>query len=109
MVPDCTGESIGYVLEYSNCRDKGTIRKYNGETSRSAYTRGKEHCMAVDNGEAGHPVVRPGWEEHKGKISRIVMRILTRHQKPLERPTMDTVKIINLSRGPQERYLNRKI
>ena len=42
-IPDCTRESIGYALECGDCRMQGVIRRYIGETSRSAYTRGKEH------------------------------------------------------------------
>ena len=28
------------------------------------FSRGKEHLTAIENGEAGHPMVRHGWEEH---------------------------------------------
>ena len=37
-----------------------------------------------------------------------MMRILTKHQKPLERLTTEAVKILDLSRGPPESDLNGK-
>ena len=107
-IPDCTRESIGYALECVECREKGLIRRYIGESSRSAYNRGKEHTIAIESGEAGHPMVRHGWEEHEGRKPRVIMRILTTHQKPLERLTTEAVKIMDLSRGPPERDLNGK-
>ena len=53
-------------------------------------------------------MVRHGWEEHGGKKPKVMMRILTRHQKPLERLTTEAVKILELSRGPPENDLNGK-
>ena len=43
-----------------------------------------------------------------GKKPKVMMRILTRHQKPLERLTTEAVKILELSRGPPENDLNGK-
>ena len=39
-LPCCTGEGVNYLLECVKCRREGKVRRYYGETSRSAYQRG---------------------------------------------------------------------
>ena len=41
--PKCTNEGVGYLLECWTCRLKGKAARYVGESSRSAFQRGKEH------------------------------------------------------------------
>ena len=104
-IPDCTTESIGYTIECAECRTRGVIRRYIGETSRSGYTRGKEHWTAIENGEADHPMVKLTWEEHDGRKPEIVMRILTKHSNPLERMTTEAVEIQHLGKRPEAENL----
>ena len=96
------------MLECAWCREAGVKRWYIGETSRSLYTRGAEHLEAVDAGEVGHPLVRHGWEDHKGVKPPFLMRVVSRHKNALDRLTREAVMIVDLSRGPEEEDLNAK-
>ena len=61
-LPGCTMEGINYVLECGTCRDKGIKRQYWGESSRSAYQRGREHGRDISQGKLAHPMVLHFWE-----------------------------------------------
>ena len=76
-LPGCTSEGITYALECLSCRKKGTKRIYIGESSRSAYQRGKEHLKDVREGVLDHPMVQHFWEEHGGKQQEVMMRVLS--------------------------------
>ena len=107
-LPGCMEESCCYTLECLWCSQAGITRKYQGETSRAPYIRGKEHLEAVQSGEIGHPIVRHGWEEHQGRQPPFIMRVISRHQPLLDRLTTEAINILELSRGPPDQDLNAK-
>ena len=86
----------------------GKLRLYEGETSRSAHQRAKEHLAALDNGEVGHPFTRHGWEEHAGRKPEIIMAVRSRHISALDRQATEAGNISRLYAGPDEANLNSK-
>ena len=89
----CTVESICYTLECTTCRQQGSRRQYQGESSHSAYQRGIEHGKGISSGVLTHPLVLHFWEEHSGVEQPVRMRITSKHQSPLERQVRESVNI----------------
>ena len=65
--PKCTTEGVGYVLECWPCRFKGKTFKYIGESSRSAYQRGKEHWADIEASKKTHPLTLHNDDFHEGE------------------------------------------
>ena len=88
------------------CKEKGNERFYFGETSRSAYERGREHLsdlkeMSVDSHMAKHAVV-----EHQGDTAiRFGMKVLKVHMTAFRRQIHEAVKI---QRSQKNSILNSK-
>ena len=83
-LPCCTVEGVNYLWECVKCRREGKVRRYYGETSRSAYQRGVEHLKEIDEGVSTHPMVIHYWEEHQGRKQETMMRIVSTHLTPLD-------------------------
>ena len=107
-LPGCTKESIGYILECGECRREGKKRWYCGETSRSAGIRGAEHTKEIDDGDMGHPIVKHAWEEHGGVKPQVIMRIISKHESPMDRQITEAVRISKLFRGDGKENMNAK-
>ena len=63
------------------------------ESSRLSYQRGKEHPRDIREGVLDHSMVQHVWEEHKGEEQEIIMRVLGRHLKALDRQIEEPVLI----------------
>ena len=59
-----------YEIECKECE-----QKYVGETSRSAYTRGKEHLRDMDSGSTQSVLERHSKEKHHGLVPDFKMNV----------------------------------
>ena len=59
-----TPGGAGYVISCITCRDKGIDCKYHGETSRTLYTRLREHTKALEEGQSENPLRRHAQNSH---------------------------------------------
>ena len=66
----CRSTGVTYELVCQICR-----HKYIGETSRSAYTRGKEHLKALEQREEGSVLWRHCCDVHAGNIAGFTMNV----------------------------------
>ena len=100
--PSCTAEGINYVIICLRCRRNGIRRQYHGESSRSAFQRGKEHYKEMEEGIATHPVVIHFMEEHQGRKQQTLFRIVSGHLTSLDHQTTESVNIIEVGKKPEE-------
>ena len=47
----CNSNNVGYELQCDTCWERGKTMVYEGETSRSARIRGREHLSDLEGGE----------------------------------------------------------
>ena len=86
---NCRTDSITYELQCKECGDK-----YIGETGRNAYTRGKEHLMALDSKSDSSTIVRHCMEKHDNIIKDFTMNITGSFQDDsISRQIAESVKI----------------
>ena len=86
-----------YILKCYTSRKAGLRRIYIGESSCSGFQRGQEHLKEVKEDVATHPVVTHFQEEHEGREQEVMMRIIGKHQTPLEKQVMESVLIEELT------------
>ena len=60
----CTTNNVGYRWVCENCRDKNINRVYEGESSRSARQRGKEHLRGLKNKDSKNMLFKHKVLEH---------------------------------------------
>ena len=96
-VPKCTGEGIGYYLECWTCRLQGKEIKYVGESSRSAFQRGKEHSKEIGEARKTHPMTQHFQEKHQGQQQEVLMRTVRQARTALEWQVWESVMIDRLS------------
>ena len=106
-LPSCTGEGVNYLLECVRCRREGKVRRYYGETSRSAFQRGVEHLKEIEEGVSTHPMVIHYWEEHKWRKQETMMIILSTHLATLDRQTNQSMNILEGEKKPGESLNNK--
>ena len=67
---ECNATGVTYELVCQECKGK-----YIGETSRSAYSRGKEHLHSLNRREEQSVMWRHACEKHGGDIPSFVMNV----------------------------------
>ena len=82
-----------YAIECIPCREAGRRRIYWGESSRSAYQRGREHDKEISDGVLTHPLTIHSNEEHEGTQQPYLMRIVSKHRKAMDRQVTESVRI----------------
>ena len=102
----CRKTGVTYAI---TCKICNTI--YHGETSRSAYSRGKEHSLALDREEKDSVLYRHMSERHKDSDSKsepepaFGMTVTGVHQGALDRQISEAVSINNT---PPSELMNSK-
>ena len=90
----CSKEGVVYKIQCLECRRLGISAEYIGETSRSAYQRGKEHLDDIRLNNPDSPLMKHQKECHpKHKQPAFEMTIVKTHRKALERQIMEAVMI----------------
>ena len=71
--------------------------------------RGEEHDKDIKEGDLSHPIVKHAWEEHEGCRPDILMRIISKHETPMDRQILEAVRIAGMFSGDQDENLNAKV
>ena len=95
----CNTNNTGYRLECETCLNRGKTVVYEGETSRSARTRGLEHLRDLNNKKSGSALHKHKEIEHKGETMSIKMSITNKFKDPLTRQANEAVRINNRNRN----------
>ena len=103
----CNSNNVGYRLECDTCLDRGQIRIYEGESSRSARIRGAEHLADLKNQRPKSVLLKHKLNEHKDEEMRIRMEITKKCKDPLTRQANEAIRIASRSKNPGE-LLNSK-
>ena len=93
---NCNKENVVYKGECLECEDMGKKSVYIGESSRSAYVRGKQHLEAIKehNKHQSNAYAKHIKDRHEGRKTKFRMNIITYHNTPLERQVREGVEIV---------------
>ena len=67
--------------------------EYTGETSRTAYLRGREHWEGLESEKEKNPLWKHCMEKHGGTKVNFNMKVLRSHRTPLSRQVHESVEI----------------
>ena len=87
----------GLVCE--TCEDKGLHRTYEGETARSARTRGAEHKRDYKKGKIGSAMNKHNQNEHNCEEIKYRMEITKSFKDPLTRQSNEAVRISGMKKN----------
>ena len=104
---ECNSNNVGYRLGCDTCAARGLIRIYEGETSRSARTRGAEHLADLKNERPSGVLFKHKENTHKTEEMKIRMEITKKFRDPLTRQANEAVRIEYRSKNQFE-LLNSK-
>ena len=91
----CRSTGVTYELVCQVCH-----HKYIGETSRSAYTRGKEHLRALEQREEGSVMWRHSCDKHGGDVPDFTMNVTGRFRNDaMLRQITESVRIHQVNEG----------
>ena len=88
-----TQNNVGYRLVCETCEDKGFQKVYEGETARSARTRGAEHMRDFNKGKLDSAMYKHKQNEHEGEEIKYRMEITKKFRDPLTRQANEAVRI----------------
>ena len=92
---------IGYEIQCMECDRNGTKSLYHGETSRTLYTRIKEHMhSSSDTPHDNKPLLKHNMIHHPGKQANFKIRKTGTFQDPLSRQIDEGVRINNSAADP---------
>jgi hypothetical protein len=89
----CNSNNVGYKLKCDTCTIKGKTMVYEGETSRSARIRGREHLTDLEKKRKHSVLFKHKEIEHKGEEMKISMEISKKFKDPLTRQANEAVRI----------------
>jgi hypothetical protein len=89
----CNSNNVGYKLECDTCFERGQIRVYEGESSRSARVRGAEHMADYDKKRPNSVLFKHKENEHKSEEMKIRMEVTRKFRDPLTRQANEAVRI----------------
>ena len=101
----CNTNNVGYRLVCETCEDNGLPRVYEGETARSARTRGAEHRRDFNKEKSDSAMYKHRQTEHNGEEIKYRMEITKRFRDPLTRQANEAVRI---SSRDKKEILNSK-
>ena len=101
----CSTNNVGYRLICETCEDKGLLKVYEGETARSARTRGAEHLSQFKNERGDSALHKHRVSDHEGEDMKFRMEITNKFRDPLTRQANEAVRI---SKRKKHELLNSK-
>ena len=101
----CMRQGVVYTLSCTTCRAGGAKATYYGESSRTAYDRGREHAYSMERGDQNHPLVAHYVVDHPGVEVDTEMKVISYQEKPLYRQVLEGVLIRD---SKEEKILNAK-
>ena len=96
---DCWTSGVTYRLNCNLCADQGVTAQYEGESSRSCFSRGSRHLRDLETRKPGTPLgdhsrqYHPGIEMNKDHIN---MQCTGKFSKPTQRLTSEGLEIEKL-------------
>ena len=97
----CRSTGVPYELVCQLCR-----QKYIGETSRSVYTRGKEHLRALEQREQSSVMWRHSCEKHDGSVPGFKMNVTGMFQS--DAMLRQISESIQINKVQQDQLINTK-
>ena len=88
-----------YRINCNLCKQQGIIAQYEGESSRSSYTRGAQHLKDLEGRKAGTPLGDHVNLFHPGTsigMETVTMKCTGRYQQPTQRLTSEGISIEKL-------------
>ena len=101
----CNTHNVGYKWVCLTCQDKWVLRVYEGETGRSARTRGAEHVKDLEKKKQTGVLYKHKLSEHKNENVKFQMQITNQFKDALTRQANEAVRI---SYNPSANSLNSK-
>ena len=95
----CNTNNVGYRLVCETCEEKGLKRTYEGETARSARTRGAEHMRDFKKGKDDSAMHKHKQNEHNGDEIKYRMEITKSFRDPLTRQANEAVRISSMKKN----------
>ena len=96
----CNTNNVGYRWTCENCKSKDINRVYEGETSRSARLRGKEHLQGLKNKNESNMLYKHKILEHPGEENiQFKMEITGLFDDALTRQANEAVRIKNCKKS----------
>ena len=89
----CNTHNVGYKWVCLTCQDKGVLKVYEGETGRSARTRGAEHVKDLEKKKQTGALYKHKLSEHKDENVKFQMHITHQFKDALTRQANEAVRI----------------
>ena len=89
----CRRESVVYTMTCKSCKERGVLSCYYGETSRTAYLRGKEHAKGQESKQEDNALLKHDELHHDGDQGLYIMRIVQSHKRAVTRQVQEAVMI----------------
>ena len=82
-----------YQISCQECGGRSKKSEYTGETSRTAYLRGREHLEGLAEEKEDNPLWKHCLSDHGGEKVGFRMKVLRGHRSPLTRQIHEAVQI----------------
>ena len=89
----CSTNNAGYRLICKTCKERNRTKIYEGETSRSARSRSKEHLSGLINKNTNNVLYKHKQIDHSNEEMEIIMEITNTFKDPLTRQANEGVRI----------------
>ena len=86
---------VGYEAECLICQQEGKVALYHGESSRTLYTRSKEHWSDYGKRKADKPLFKHQKNLHPGQVAQFNIKATKFFKDPLTRQINEGVRINN--------------
>ena len=90
---NCQKENVVYRVTCQECAIRQVKAEYTGETSRTAYLRGREHWDGLEKEQEKNALWKHCVEEHGGNKVTFSMKVLRSHKAALSRQVHESVEI----------------
>ena len=98
---------VGYEMECNICKEDNKVAVYHGESSRTLFTRTKEHMTGFTSKKKDNPLFKHQTNFHPGLQPNYTMKALRFFKDPLTRQINEGVRINN-SRSSPDYLMNSK-
>ena len=93
----CNTNNVGYRWRCWTCKERNTVKVYEGETGRSARVRGLEHVKELEKKKKSSVLLKHIENDHPEEEVKFKMEITKKFKDPLSRQANEAVRIFNRS------------
>ena len=90
---NCQQENVVYRIICSECGKSGTKAEYTGETSRTAYLRGREHLDGLEKENGKNALWKHCATVQSGAKVEFRMKVIRSHKSPMTRQVHESIEI----------------